>query len=126
MNEGQDRSFYVTMLSSNNAQEFPNNNAARFKARLPFPLPDNQKAWEVGLVGLFVPAQKAPSRVAWSNDSLQNLGKGFRPTPCCFICSPPWRRVNSAKPCRTMCPRSKSTTYFASLMRKRGWNGCIA
>ena len=27
----------------------------------------------MGLVGLFVPAQKAPSQVAWSNNNLQNL-----------------------------------------------------
>ena len=77
MNEGQDRSFYVTLLSANDAQEFPDNNAARFKARLPFPLPDNPKAWEVGLVGLFILPNETPAITAKTNDSLRNLVDGL-------------------------------------------------
>ena len=33
-----------------------------------------------------------------------NSSTGSQPTPCCFICSPPWKRESSAKPCRTMWP----------------------
>ena len=71
------RSFYVTVVSVNDAQEFPDNNAARFKARLPSPLPDRPEDWEVGLAGLFMPGIVTPSNAAVSSAALGNLLKGL-------------------------------------------------
>ena len=50
---------------------------ARFKARLPFPSPDNPKAWEVGLIGLFIPVEETPAITAKTNDSLRNFVDGL-------------------------------------------------
>ena len=71
------RSFYVTLLSVNDAREFPDNNAASFKARLPSPLPGRPEDWEVGLVGLFIPGMDTPSNAAVSSARLRNLLDGL-------------------------------------------------
>ena len=75
MNES--RSFYVTVLSVNDDREFPENNAAGFKARLPFALPDRPEEWEVGLVGLFMPGLDTPSDAAVSSTRLRKLLHGL-------------------------------------------------
>ena len=71
------RSFYVTLVSVNDAREFPDNNAASFKARLPSPLPNRPEDWEVGLAGLFLPGMDTPSNAAVSSARLRNLLDGL-------------------------------------------------
>ena len=75
MNES--RSFYVTVLSVNDAWEFPENTAASFKARLPYALPDRPEEWEVGLVGLFMPGLNTPSTAAVTSTRLGKLLHGL-------------------------------------------------
>ena len=48
-------SFYVTLLSQDDKEEFPNNQPHRFKNRLPRPIRFVGSDWQVGLVNLSLP-----------------------------------------------------------------------
>jgi len=48
-------SFYVTLPSHANRQEFPNNQANWFKIRLPHPLRLTGESWQVGLGSISIP-----------------------------------------------------------------------
>ena len=47
--------FYVTLLSQDDKDEFPNNHPNRFKNRLPRPIRFVGSDWQVGLVNLSLP-----------------------------------------------------------------------
>ena len=48
-------SFYVTLLSQDDKEEFPHNQSASFKNRLPRPIRFVGSDWQVGLVHLSIP-----------------------------------------------------------------------
>ena len=49
-------SFYVTLMSQDDTDEFPNNQPHRFKSRLPRPIRFVGQDWQVGLVSLSLPS----------------------------------------------------------------------